>query len=96
MRKSDGGAKKLSDLFDKYKTLLKAPQGIVISCFCEVVEDVVGLPIHKEKVKYTVYTKTLSVSVSGPLKSEIELRKQEILNHMKGRLGDQGAPSDII
>lgn len=96
MRKGSGEIKKLSSLFDKYKTLLKAPQGVVIDSFCEVVEELVGLRVRKESVRYTVHSKTLSVSVSGPLKSEIKLRKKEILAHMKGRLGEQSAPVDII
>lgn len=94
--KGSGEIKKLSDLFEKYKTTLKAPQGTVVECFREVVEDVIGIPVRKESIKYTVYSKTLSVSVSGPLKSEIKLHKEEILSHMKGRLGEQSAPSDII
>ncbi len=96
MRKKEGSIKKISDLFETYKVRLKAPQGTVVDCFREVVEDVIGLPIRKESIKYTVYTKTLSVQVQGPLKSEIRLRKAEILAHMKGRLGEQSAPSDII
>ncbi len=94
--KGRGEIKKLSDLFEKYKTTLKAPQGTVVDCFREVVEDVVGVPVRKESIKYTVYTKTISVSVSGPLKSEIKLHKDEILSHMKGRLGEQSAPTEII
>lgn len=87
---------KLGDLFEKYKKTLKAPQGVVIDCFIEVTEDVIGLRIAKESVSYAVHTKTLSARVSGPLKSEIKLRKKEILTHMKGRLGDQGAPVEIL
>jgi hypothetical protein len=96
MRKGSGEIKKLSDLFEKYKNTLKAPQGVVIDCLREVVEDTIGLPIAKQSVRYSVHTKTLSVSVSGPLKSEIKLRKREILTHMKGRLGDQGVPVEIL
>jgi hypothetical protein len=95
--KRDGNkATKISDLFEKYKNTLKAPQGIVIDNFREVVEDLLGLPIKKEQVKYTVHSRTLSINVQGPLKSEIKLRKKEILNHLKGRLGDTSAPLDII
>jgi len=96
LKKENSKATKISDLFEKYKKTLKAPQGIVVDCFREVVEEVIGLPIRKESVRYTVYNKTLSVSVPGPLKSEIKLRKSEILSHMKGRLGEQSAPLDII
>lgn len=96
MRKGRGEIVKLSDLFEKYKKTLRAPQGTVIDCFREVVEDVVGVSVSKESVSYSVFTKTLSARVSGPLKSEIKLRKKEILAHMKGRLGDESAPTEIL
>lgn len=96
MRKGRGEIIKLSTLFEKYKKILKAPQGVIIDCFVEVTEDIIGIKIAKEQISYTVHTRTLSVRVSGPLKSEIKLRKKEILAHMKGRLGDQGAPVEIL
>ncbi len=96
MRKGRGEIMKLGDLFEKYKKILKAPQGVIIDCFIEVVDDVIGLKIAKQQISYTVHSRTLSVRVSGPLKSEIKLRKKEILAHMKGRLGDQGAPIEIV
>ncbi len=96
MRKGRGEIVKLSSLFEKYTKTLKAPQGVVTSCFIEVVFELLKLEITKEKLTYSVTTKVLSVRVSGPLKSEIMLRKKEILNHMKGRIGEQGAPRDIM
>lgn len=96
MRKGRGEITKLSSLFEKYKKLLKAPQGVVIESFIEVVDDVIGIKVAKEQISYTVHSRTLSVRVSGPLKSEIKLRKKEILTHMKGRLGDQSAPLEIL
>lgn len=96
MRKGRGEIIKLSDLFEKYKKILKAPQGVIIDSFVEVTEDIIGIKIAKEQISYTVHTRTLSVRVSGPLKSEIKLRKKEILAHMKGRLGDQSAPIEIL
>ena len=96
MRKGRGEIVKLSSLFEKYTKVLKAPQGIVIECFKEVVFELVKLEIPKEKLTYSVHTRVLSVRVSGPLKSEIMLRKKEILNHIKGRIGEQSAPKDIV
>lgn len=90
------GIKKIDGLFDKYKKILKAPQGIVVDGFIEVVTDVVGIEIPKERVKYTTHTKILTLAISGPLKSEILLHKEEILTHMKGRLGPQSAPKNIL
>ena len=96
MRKGRGEIIKLSTLFEKYKKTLKAPQVIVIDCFCEVIEELLKYPISKEKVKYLVHTKTLKINAPGPLKSEIQLRKKEIIAHMKGRLGEQSAPCEIL
>ena len=96
MRKGRGEITKLSTLFEKYKKTLKAPQGIVIDCFTEVVSELLHIEIAKESVSYTVFNKTLRVRLSGPLRSEIALRKKEILAHMKGRLGEQSAPTEII
>lgn len=90
------GIKTLTSLFEKYKKILKAPQGVVIDCFIEVVQELMQILIPKEKVSYSVFNKTLSVRVSGPLKSEIIFRKKEIIAHLKGRLGEQGAPQEIL
>lgn len=90
------GIKKIDSLFDKYKKVLKAPQGVVVDSFVEVVNDLVGIEIPKERVKYTTHNKTLSLAVSGPLKTEILLHKEEILVHMKGRLGSGSVPKMIL
>ncbi len=97
MKKQRGGdVKKIGDLFGKYKNILKAPQGVVISAFIEVVDDVLGIKIPKECVSYTVYNKTLTLRISGPLKTEILLKKQEILTHVKGRVGQKSSPKVIL
>jgi len=96
MRKGRGEITKLSTLFEKYKKTLKAPQGVVTDCFKEVIAELFSIHIPTQNIKYSVFNKTLSVTVQGPLKSEIRLRKKEILNHMKGRLGEQSAPSEIL
>jgi hypothetical protein len=96
MRKGRGEITKLSSLFEKYTKLLKAPQGVVVDAFREVVQDVLNLDIPKEKITYTVRSRTLSVAVFGPRKSEIQLHKREIISHLKGRLGEQSAPLEII
>ncbi len=90
------GIKKLNSLFDKYKHTLKAPQGSVITAFIEVVYDVLGITIKKEAIRYSTSSRTLVVQGGGPLKSEITLNKEEILTHLKGRLGEQSAPKEIL
>lgn len=90
------GITKISDLFETYKKRLRAPQKTVIDTFVEVVSDVLEFTITRESVSYTPSTKTLVLRVAGPLKTEILLRKGELLTHMKGRLGAQSAPEEII
>ncbi|MFT5037180.1 MAG: hypothetical protein ACI9VM_000757 [Candidatus Azotimanducaceae bacterium] len=96
MRKGRGEVIKIGDLFDKYRKTLKAPQGSVIKVFCEVVFELLTIEINKERIKYSPSTKILSLATGGPLKSEIQLHKKEILTHMKGRLGEKSAPKDIL
>ncbi|MEX0930739.1 MAG: hypothetical protein WDZ68_00420 [Candidatus Paceibacterota bacterium] len=96
MRKGRGEVKKVGDLFEKYKKTLIAPQKTVINAFIEVVGDMFNIEIDPARVKYTPSTKTLSVAVQGPLKSELQLRRDEILTHMKGRLGEKNAPHTIL
>ena len=90
------GVKKLSDLFLKYQQNLKAPQGHVVVTFCEVVEDVLGFTIDKKQVKYSPYNQTISLTLPGALKTEIVLNKDELLIHLKGRLGSKNSPTNII
>ncbi len=91
-----GEIKKVSDLFEKYKRVLKAPQGVVVDAFIEVVSDLVGIEIPKDRISYTIHNKTLTMRISGPLKTEILLKKKEILLHMKGRLGEKNAPKIFL
>lgn len=90
------GIKKLSDLFDKYKNTLKAPQGSIVNVFCEVVEDVLDISLSKNQVTFNTFTKIITLNTPGVVKSEIKLNKKEILSHLKGRLGVSSAPKDIV
>jgi hypothetical protein len=95
-RKGRGDIVKISDLFDAYRKRLRAPQGVVISEFQELILDLFGIEIPKKYIKYSVAMKTLSVNTNSQLKTEILLKKSEVLRHLKGRLGAQSAPKDII
>lgn len=90
------GIKPINSLFDKYKQKLVAPQGSVKKCFCEVVEDLYGFTITDKQLDYSVHSKTLTLKVSGPLKTELMLHKDEILTHLKGRLDPKSAPKTIL
>lgn len=90
------GIKPLNSLFEKYKRQLVAPQGSVKKCFCEVLLDLYGFEVKDTELEYSVYSRTITVRTRGALKSEILLRKEEIIVHLKGRLGERNAPHTII
>lgn len=96
MRKARGEIKKVADLFEKYRRTLVAPERTVVIAFVEVVEDLVGIAVPPEVVRYSPATRTLSVNGAGPLRAEIRMRRDEILAHMKGRLGERNAPTTIL
>lgn len=95
-KKGRGEIVRVSDLFSIYKNRLKAPESSVITCFQEVAQDLLGVSIEKERCNYSVTSRTLSLALTGPLKSEILLRKEEILAHLRGRLGERSAPKNIL
>lgn len=95
MQKRRGEIIKVSDLFEKYKTRFKAPQGSVIKEVVEVITDITGLKIKPEQVKYSVHTKVISLAVPSIIKQEIIFKQDEILIHLKARLGEHGSPTLI-
>ena len=95
-RKRREGTTRISDLFEKYTKSLIAPDSAVVEAFREIAEDLFGITISKQQCSYKSSTRTLRVTLSGPLKSEILLRKKEVLTHLKGRVGEHNAPEDIL
>jgi hypothetical protein len=87
---------KISDLFEVYKKRLKAPEKSVIHEVCEVLQDLLNLSLDAKSFSYSPHTRILTVKASGMIKTEIILKKDEILTHLKGRLGTQNAPTTII
>lgn len=97
LRKKRGqGVVHVSNLFAKYTNVLRAPQGSVVSAFIETVAEGFGFTIRKDQCIYNTNTQTLTVRVSGMLKSEIVLKKKVILAAMRERLGPKSAPKDIL
>ena len=90
------GINKIKDLFFVYTQRLQAPQRTVIQSFCEVVEELLGVPLETNTCRYAPHTRTITCTLPGPIKTEILLRKKEILTHITGRLGVQNAPKDIL
>jgi len=95
-KKRGSGITKVSDLFSKYAQLLRAPQGSVIAVFIEVVEEFFHITLEKNQCSYSLHTKTLSLRASGMIKSEITLRKKQILERMAEKLGVKNTPTEIL
>lgn len=95
-RVGKGAPTRISDLFEVYRKRLRAPQGSVIDAAVEVIHDVLGVVIDKKHLSYTPHSRTLTIKASGMLKTEVNLKKGEILTHLKGRLGPQNAPTTIL
>ncbi len=90
------GIIKVSDLFSKYKQILKAPQGSFVTAFIEVVDEIFHIKLQKNQCSYSPQTKTLSLRGSGMIKSEILLQKKKILSGMVEKLGEKSSPKEIL
>jgi hypothetical protein len=96
MKSRRGEIIKVSDLFDKYKKVLRAPQSSVIKEVIEVISDLTGVTLSPKYIKYAVHSKTLSITAPAILKQEIKLHQAEILIHLKARLGEKSVPKIIF
>lgn len=91
-----GELKSVSSLFERYKKTLVAPEASVVTAFLEVVYDLMSVKVDKAKVRYAPTSRTLSLVGLGSLRSEIKMREAEILDHLRGRLGEKGAPKRVM
>lgn len=89
-----GNIQTLGSLLAKYKNL-RAPQETVVNIFLEEVQKVCGITLAKRQVTYKTATKTIYITLSGPGKSEILLRKKALLTTCLERLGEE-SPKTII
>ena len=96
MKKRNGELQKIGSLFDIYKDRLKAPQKTVIDVVVEVVKDVTGIALDPHRCSYTVSTKTLATNAPSMIQQEIQMHHDEIMVHVRGRLGDSSTPVRII
>lgn len=96
LKKRGAGVTHVSKLFEKYTKTLQAPQKIVVTECIDVINDLFNIKIPREQCVYSVRSKTLSIHTKGVIKTEITLRKKDILNHLKARLGEKSAPNEIL
>ena len=96
MRRRGQGVVHVKDLFAKYTASLKAPQKTVINAFIETVSNLVGYTLTPEQCTYSVHTHTLTLTVSGIIKTEILFKKKDILAALSRSLGERNVPTDIL
>lgn len=94
-KKYDGPVK-ISTLFEKYRTRLRPPQGVVVTAFCAVIESELDIRLSTSSVRYNVHTRTIGVTAGGPQKSEILFNRSRILALCRDTLGPHGAPQTIV
>lgn len=94
--KKTEGVVHITNLFEKYKKTLRAPQKSVVEAFKKATEEVVGIELDSRHLSYSPPTKTLSLTISGPIKTEVLLRKKELLTHVEKNLGKKNTPTTIL
>lgn len=96
MKRRGQGVVHVKNLFAKYAATLKAPQKSVVKAFIEVVQDTVKYTLKPEQCAYSVHSRTITVTVSGVVKTEILFRKKKILESLSVVLGERSAPTNIL
>jgi hypothetical protein len=87
--------KHISDLFSRYKNTIQPPQSSIIKEFIVVCEEVSKIKVKLEQCTYTVSTKTLYLQTHSLIKSELLLKKTDLLKALKKRLG-KNSPTEIL
>lgn len=92
----DKPARLLGGLFEKYKKILKAPEASVTNEFRVVVDELIGIKLKQEQITYKPASRIIYLKTPAPVRSEIKLHKEEIITHLKARLGVSQAPLDVL
>jgi hypothetical protein len=87
--------KRLGDLFERYRTRIKAPQASVEKECLVIINELTHLKLEMSHIEYTVSTRTLSLRVPSILRTEILFKKQLILDKLKAHLGADSCPTYI-
>ncbi len=86
----------VKDLFAKYTKVLRAPQGIVLTAFIHAVEEVCGVSLTKTQCRYDVTKRTITVTASGVIRTEILLKKEDVLRVVGEVIGKENSPTQIL
>jgi hypothetical protein len=88
--------KKISDLFDSYKTRFAPPQKTVEDLCFELITSKTRLPVIREHITYTVSTRTLYIQAPALVKSELRHHHAELIKEFKNKLGVTHSPRVIL
>jgi hypothetical protein len=87
--------RRLGDLFERYRTKIKAPQASVEKECLVIIKELTQFDLKLSQLEYTVSTRTISLRVPSILRTEILFRKTEILEKLKAHLGADNCPTYI-
>lgn len=88
--------KSVGDLFEKYRTRLRAPQATVEKACVRTIAEVTGFSVTEEQVVYTVHTRTITIHAPSLIKSELRFHHDVILKNLEEELGAEGCPKTIL
>lgn len=88
--------KPLNALLEKYRTRIRAPQKRIVEVFQHIAEQEIGVHIDTKYITYQVRDKNIFLTCPSLLKSEVSMKKRDILTRMKDILGERDAPQNII
>ena len=87
--------KRLGDLFERYRKRIKAPQASVEKECLIIINELMQFDLKTSQIEYTVSSRTLSLRIPSVLRTEILLKKTEILEKLKAHLGADNCPTHI-
>ena len=87
--------KRLGDLFERYRKNIKAPQASVEKECLVIINELMQFDLQISQIEYTVSTRKLSLRVPSVLRTEVLLKKTEILEKLKAHLGADSCPTYI-
>lgn len=96
MPKRRGEVVRINQLFEKYRTHLRAPQQSVVEEMRRIIHEVVGVELKNQQLTYSVATRTLAIQAPGLIRQEIILKQTIILQSAKTRLGVKNCPHTIL
>jgi len=88
--------KHLSDLFEKYKKNLKAPQASVERIVLRVIKEQLSISLEPTQITYNPPTRTVVIKAPSIIKTEITKHRAVVLTALQTELGVQNAPTELL